>query len=353
MLIGERLNAQGSKKMKELLLAEDYDGIVALGREQIDGGAHTLDICVAMTERRDETYLMSQVVRKLSQTVEAPLVIDTTEAEVLEAALEAAPGRVIVNAVNMENGRQRLDAMLPLVRDYGAATIALTIDEHGMARTADRKVEVAQEDPRHRDARVRPAARRADLRRPHLHAGHRRCRERQHGGRDARRHPADQGGAAGRPDVARRVQRLLRLQAGRAVGAELACSSTTPFRPASTWRSSTRSRSRPTPTSRPPSATWPRTCCSTAGRTPPARFIAFFEGAKQRQAAAVRSDRRHVARRAAALADSPSPAGRAAKRTSTRSSPRASARSPASPTSRCSRATPTRTPTPRRWPRAS
>ena len=144
MLIGERLNAQGSKKMKELLLAEDYDGIAALAREQIEGGAHTLDLCVAMTERRDEAYLMSRVVGKLSQTVEAPLVIDTTEAEVLEAALQAAPGRVIVNAVNMENGRERLDAMLPLIRDYGAATIALTIDEHGMARTADRKLEIAQ-----------------------------------------------------------------------------------------------------------------------------------------------------------------------------------------------------------------
>jgi 5-methyltetrahydrofolate--homocysteine methyltransferase len=160
MLIGERLNAQGSKKMKELLLAEDYDGIVALGREQIDGGAHTLDICVAMTERRDETYLMSQVVKKLSQSVEAPLVIDTTEAEVLEVALEAAPGRVIVNAVNMENGRQRLDAMLPLVRDYGAATIALTIDEHGMARTADRKLEVARKihDIATREFDIRPDA---------------------------------------------------------------------------------------------------------------------------------------------------------------------------------------------------
>ncbi len=160
MLIGERLNAQGSKKMKELLLTEDYDGIVALGREQIDGGAHTLDICVAMTERRDETYLMSQVVRKLSQAVEAPLVIDTTEAEVLEVALEAAPGRVIVNAVNMENGRQRLDAMLPLVRDYGAATIALTIDEHGMARTADRKVEIARKihDIATREFGLRPDA---------------------------------------------------------------------------------------------------------------------------------------------------------------------------------------------------
>jgi 5-methyltetrahydrofolate--homocysteine methyltransferase len=144
MLIGERLNAQGSKKMKELLLAEDYDGVAALAREQIAGGAHTLDLCVAMTERRDEVYLMSQVVRKLSQTVEAPLVIDTTEPEVLEVALEASPGRVIVNAINMENGRQRLDAMLPLIRDYGAATIALTIDEHGMARTAPRKVECAR-----------------------------------------------------------------------------------------------------------------------------------------------------------------------------------------------------------------
>jgi 5-methyltetrahydrofolate--homocysteine methyltransferase len=144
MLIGERLNAQGSKKMKELLLSEDLDGIAALGREQIEGGAHTLDICVAMTERRDEAYLMSRVVRTLSQTVEAPLVIDTTEAEVLEAALMAAPGRIIVNAVNMENGRERVDSMLPLIRDFGAATIALTIDELGMARTADRKLEIAR-----------------------------------------------------------------------------------------------------------------------------------------------------------------------------------------------------------------
>jgi len=144
MLIGERLNAQGSKKMKELLLAGDYDGVAALAREQIQGGAHTLDVCVAMTERRDEVFLMSQVVKKLSQAVEAPLVIDTTEPEVLEVALEAAPGRIIVNAVNMENGRQRLDAMLPLIRDYGAATIALTIDEQGMARTADRKLETAR-----------------------------------------------------------------------------------------------------------------------------------------------------------------------------------------------------------------
>ncbi len=144
MLIGERLNSQGSKKMKELLLAEDYDGILNIAREQIEGGAHTLDVCVALTERADEAAQMRAVVKKLSMSVEAPLVIDTTEAEVVEAAMKTAPGRVVVNAINMENGRRRIDAVVPLVKAHGAAVIALTIDEQGMAKTADRKFEVAQ-----------------------------------------------------------------------------------------------------------------------------------------------------------------------------------------------------------------
>ena len=144
MLIGERLNSQGSRRMKELLLAEDYDGILNIAREQMEGGAHTLDVCVALTERADEAAQMRAVVKKLSLSVEAPLVIDTTEAEVVEAALKTAPGRVIVNAINMENGRQRIDAVVPLVKAHGAAVIALTIDEQGMAKTADRKFEVAK-----------------------------------------------------------------------------------------------------------------------------------------------------------------------------------------------------------------
>ena len=144
MLIGERLNSQGSKKMKEMLLADDYDGILNLAREQMEGGAHTLDVCVALTERADEAAQMKAVVKKLSLSVEAPLVIDTTEADVVAAALQTAPGRVIVNAINMENGRQRIDAVAPLVKAYGAAVIALTIDEAGMAKTADRKLEIAQ-----------------------------------------------------------------------------------------------------------------------------------------------------------------------------------------------------------------
>ncbi|MBI5712814.1 MAG: homocysteine S-methyltransferase family protein, partial [Chloroflexi bacterium] len=144
MLIGERLNSQGSKKMKELLLADDYDSMLNLARNQVETGAHTLDVCVALTERADEVNQMKKLVKKLSMSIEAPLVIDTTEADVVEAALKTAPGRVIVNAINMENGRKRIDAVVPLVRDYGAAVIALTIDEAGMAKTADRKVEVAK-----------------------------------------------------------------------------------------------------------------------------------------------------------------------------------------------------------------
>jgi len=143
-LIGERLNSQGSKKMKELLLADDYDAMLEIAREQIEGGAHTLDVCVALTERADEAAQMRTLVKKLSMSVEAPLVIDTTEPEVVEAALKTAPGRVIVNAINMENGRKRIDAVVPLVKAHGAAVIALTIDEAGMAKTAERKFEVAQ-----------------------------------------------------------------------------------------------------------------------------------------------------------------------------------------------------------------
>ena len=88
---------------------------------------------------------MQELVKRLSMSVEAPLVIDTTEPDVVEAALKTAPGRVIVNAINMENGRQRIDAVVPLIKAHGAAVIALTIDQEGMAKTADRKVAVARE----------------------------------------------------------------------------------------------------------------------------------------------------------------------------------------------------------------
>jgi 5-methyltetrahydrofolate--homocysteine methyltransferase len=143
LLIGERVNAQGSRAVKRLLLEDDYDGIVAIGRSQAEGGAHALDVCVAVTERSDEAEQMRAVVRGLEMSVDAPLIIDSTDAVVIRAALESYPGRAVVNSVNLENGRTRCENVLPLVRDHGACVVALTIDEKGMANTAERKLEVA------------------------------------------------------------------------------------------------------------------------------------------------------------------------------------------------------------------
>ena len=145
LLIGERVNSQGSRKVKRLLLADDYEGIVDVAREQVDSGAHVLDVCVALTERADEAEQMSKVVKLLSMSVETPIMVDSTEANVIEAALEHIPGRAIINSINMENGRKRIDTVVPLAKKHGAALVALTIDEIGMAKTRERKLEVAKQ----------------------------------------------------------------------------------------------------------------------------------------------------------------------------------------------------------------
>ncbi len=143
-LVGERVNSQGSRKAKELLLADDYDGILQIAEDQVTGGAHVLDICVALTERQDEAEQMSEVVKRVSLTQPAPIQIDSTEPDVIQAALERIPGRAIVNSVNLEAGRDKLDVVVPLAKAHGAALIALTIDEVGMAKTPERKLEVAK-----------------------------------------------------------------------------------------------------------------------------------------------------------------------------------------------------------------
>jgi 5-methyltetrahydrofolate--homocysteine methyltransferase len=143
-LVGERVNSQGSKKAKELLLADDYDGLVQVAEDQVEGGAHVLDVCVALTERQDEDEQMQAVVKRVSLTQPAPIQVDSTEPEVIQAALEQIPGRAIVNSVNLEAGRDKADRVIPLARAHGAALIALTIDEVGMAKTAERKVEIAE-----------------------------------------------------------------------------------------------------------------------------------------------------------------------------------------------------------------
>ncbi|MGN6372101.1 MAG: homocysteine S-methyltransferase family protein, partial [Solirubrobacteraceae bacterium] len=143
-MVGERVNSQGSRKAKELLLADDYDGLVQVAEDQVTGGAHVLDVCVALTERSDEDEQMRKLVKRISLTQEPPIQVDSTEPEVIERALEQIPGRAIVNSVNLEAGRAKLDRVVPLALAHGAALIALTIDEVGMAKTADRKVEVAK-----------------------------------------------------------------------------------------------------------------------------------------------------------------------------------------------------------------
>ncbi len=143
LLVGERVNSQGSRLAKKALLNEDYDTLLAIAREQVEGSAHVLDVQVALTERTDEPEQMAKTVKKLSMGVEAPLVIDSTEPDVIKAALETYPGRAIINSINMENGRQRIESVIPMALEHGSAVVALTIDEISMGKTKERKVEIA------------------------------------------------------------------------------------------------------------------------------------------------------------------------------------------------------------------
>jgi 5-methyltetrahydrofolate--homocysteine methyltransferase len=146
MMIGERCNTQGSKAVKELMLADKYDELKNIAQDQVDFGAHALDVCVALTEREDEPEQMRQVVRRLASWTHLPIVIDSTEANVIELALENYPGSAIVNSINLEEGRKRIDAVMPLVMRHGASVIALTIDNEvgGMAKTVEQKLQVAK-----------------------------------------------------------------------------------------------------------------------------------------------------------------------------------------------------------------
>ncbi|HYZ01552.1 MAG TPA: homocysteine S-methyltransferase family protein, partial [Candidatus Binatia bacterium] len=143
-LVGERVNSQGSRRAKQLLLDDDYDGLVQIAEAQVEGGAHVLDVCVALTERQDEAEQMRRTVKGISLSQPAPIQVDSTEPDVIQAALEQIPGRAVVNSINLEAGRDKLDRVVPLAIEHGAGVIALTIDEEGMAKTADRKVEVAR-----------------------------------------------------------------------------------------------------------------------------------------------------------------------------------------------------------------
>ncbi|HST74723.1 MAG TPA: methionine synthase [Acetobacteraceae bacterium] len=141
--IGERCNANGSKKWREAQEKGDWDGCVAIGREQIAEGSNSLDVCTAFVGR-DEVAEMNEVIRGFTSSVNAPLVIDSTETPVIEAALKLHGGKPIINSINFEDGEKAATDRLILAKKFGTAVIALTIDEEGMAKTAEGKLAVAR-----------------------------------------------------------------------------------------------------------------------------------------------------------------------------------------------------------------
>jgi 5-methyltetrahydrofolate--homocysteine methyltransferase len=144
LIIGERINTQGSRKAKEMVLANNFDGLADLARNQVEDGAHCLDVCIATTERSDEKEFMVKLVKRLSLEIDAPLVIDSTDPKVIEAAIRQIPGRPIINSINLEGNGERFHQLAPLMVKYGVPAIALCIGPKGMAKTPQEKLEVAE-----------------------------------------------------------------------------------------------------------------------------------------------------------------------------------------------------------------
>ncbi|HEX6294093.1 MAG TPA: dihydropteroate synthase, partial [Nitrososphaeraceae archaeon] len=144
LIIGERVNSQGSRKAKEMVLKDDFEGLLNLARSQVEEGAHCLDICVATTERSDELDFMCKLVKRLCLEIEAPLVIDSTDPKVIESAIRQIPGRPIINSINLEGDGSRFHSLAPLMAKYGVPAIAMCIGPNGMAKTPKEKLETAQ-----------------------------------------------------------------------------------------------------------------------------------------------------------------------------------------------------------------
>lgn len=144
LIIGERLNTQGSKKAKQLVMSDDFNGLIDLARIQVEDGAHCLDVCVATTERSDELDFMVKLVKRLSLEIDAPLVIDSTDPAVVEAAVRQIPGRPMINSINLEGDGSRFHKLAPLMARYGLPAVALCIGPKGMAKTPQEKVETAE-----------------------------------------------------------------------------------------------------------------------------------------------------------------------------------------------------------------
>ncbi len=143
LLIGERSNATGSKAFRELLKAEDYEGTLTVGQQQVRAGAHVIDVSVGFAGR-DETRDMNEVISRYSQKIQLPLMPDSTQTPALEEALKLIGGKPIINSVNLEDGEEKFDEVCALAKKYGASLVCLVIDEVAMAKTKEDKVRIAE-----------------------------------------------------------------------------------------------------------------------------------------------------------------------------------------------------------------
>lgn len=141
LIVGEKTNANGSKAFREMLAAENWDGLTELAREQEGEGSHLLDVCAAYVGR-DEKRDMHELLGRYNQHLTIPIMIDSTEVPVIEESLKRLAGKPIINSINFEDGEKRTAEVLQLCKDYGAGIVALTIDEDGMAKTVEKKVEI-------------------------------------------------------------------------------------------------------------------------------------------------------------------------------------------------------------------
>ncbi|CAG9622076.1 methionine synthase [Sutcliffiella rhizosphaerae] len=143
IMVGERTNVIGSRKFKRLIAEKKFEEAAEIARAQVRGGAHVIDICLADPDR-EELEDMKEFVQEVVKKVKAPLVIDSTDENVIEIALKHSQGKAIINSINLEDGEERFEAIIPLVHKYGAALVVGTIDEKGMGVTAERKLEIAK-----------------------------------------------------------------------------------------------------------------------------------------------------------------------------------------------------------------
>lgn len=143
IMVGERTNVIGSRKFKRLITEGKFEEASEVARAQVKGGAHVIDICLADPDR-DEIVDMENFIKEVVKKVKVPLVIDSTDEKVIEKALKYSQGKALINSINLEDGEERFEAIVPLIHRYGAAVVVGTIDEEGMGVTAERKLEIAK-----------------------------------------------------------------------------------------------------------------------------------------------------------------------------------------------------------------